>query len=131
MDYTPKDLILCESADGWSLHAPGSTDEEIAHGDAPYILSGEGRPSPADRNRAFRLWHKTQDPERGMTFQDAKQTAFDLGKKAGTAAREGDWSRVRHWQQYFAKWVQFQARDYEGQAELKAQYHAGYRGTRP
>ena len=31
------DLVICESADGYSLHAPGSTDEQIALGDAPYI----------------------------------------------------------------------------------------------
>lgn len=35
------DLVLCESADGWSLHAPGSTDEQIASGDAPPLASGE------------------------------------------------------------------------------------------
>lgn len=54
--YTPSDMVLCESADGWSLHAPESTDEDIASGDAPYILSGEGEPTPADYEKAFRLW---------------------------------------------------------------------------
>lgn len=34
------DLVPCRSADGWSLHAPGSTDDEIASGDAPPLSSG-------------------------------------------------------------------------------------------
>lgn len=42
------DLVLCQSADGWSLHAPGSTDEDIASGDAPYLASGDGEPTEAD-----------------------------------------------------------------------------------
>lgn len=46
------DLILCQSADGWSLHAPGSTDEDIASGDAPYLASGEGQPAQADYDAA-------------------------------------------------------------------------------
>lgn len=33
-------LVVCESADGWSLHAPDATDEAIASGDAPPILTG-------------------------------------------------------------------------------------------
>ena len=32
-------LIACESADGYSLHAPGSTDEDIADGTSPYLVS--------------------------------------------------------------------------------------------
>ncbi len=52
---TKKDLVLCESADGWSLHAPGSTDEQIADGDAPYLVSGEGRPSELDYAEALRV----------------------------------------------------------------------------
>lgn len=35
------EFTLCESVDGWSLHAPGSTDEEIATGEAPPLASGE------------------------------------------------------------------------------------------
>lgn len=53
--YTAADLVLCESADGWSLHAPGSTDEQIASGDAPYLLSGPGTPSDADYAEALRV----------------------------------------------------------------------------
>ena len=47
-------LIVCysDNDDGWSLHAPGSTDEEIAYGDAPYILSGPGEPTQADYDAA-------------------------------------------------------------------------------
>src|SRR5690606_33239462 len=55
-DYTAADLVLCQSPDGWSFHAPESTDEEIASGDARYILTGPGRPTSEDRERAFRLW---------------------------------------------------------------------------
>lgn len=53
--YTADDLVLCESADGWSLHAPGSTDEDIASGDAPYLVSGEHPISKADYDRALRV----------------------------------------------------------------------------
>lgn len=55
-EYTIDDLVLCESPDGWSLHAPGSTDEDIASGDAPYILSGPGEPTRADYEEAWRLY---------------------------------------------------------------------------
>lgn len=58
--HTAADLVLCQSPDGWSYHAPGSTDEQIAEGDAPYILTGEGRPTKADRERAFALWTARQ-----------------------------------------------------------------------
>lgn len=47
------DLVLCESPDGWSLHAPGSTDDEIASGDAPYLMCGEGAPTAADYRAAL------------------------------------------------------------------------------
>jgi hypothetical protein len=33
-------LVVCESPDGYSIHAPGSTDAEIASGDAPPLVSG-------------------------------------------------------------------------------------------
>lgn len=36
-------LVLCRSDagdGGWSLHAPGTTDEDIASGEAPYLASG-------------------------------------------------------------------------------------------
>lgn len=49
------DLVLCESPDGWSLHAPGSTDAQIADGDAPYLVSGAGEPTPADYAEALRV----------------------------------------------------------------------------
>lgn len=35
-------LVRSDAGDGgWSLHAPGSTDEDIAEGDAPALLTGE------------------------------------------------------------------------------------------
>jgi hypothetical protein len=60
------DLVLCRSNTGdggWSLHAPGSTDEEIACGEAPYLACGPGemedgqwsRPNPLDYGRALRV----------------------------------------------------------------------------
>lgn len=36
-----KKYVVCESADGWSLHAPGSSDEAIARGEAPPLSAGE------------------------------------------------------------------------------------------
>jgi len=34
------ELVVCESADGYSIHTPGSSDEEIASGDAPPLVTG-------------------------------------------------------------------------------------------
>lgn len=34
------ELVVCESPDGYSLHAPGSSDAEIASGDAPPLVTG-------------------------------------------------------------------------------------------
>lgn len=65
---TADDLVLCRSDagdGGWSLHAPGSTDEQIASGDAPYLASGTARllpddewsrPTRADYARAWKLY---------------------------------------------------------------------------
>ena len=41
-------LVLCTSPDGWSLHAPGSSDEDITDGSAPYLACGAGEPTDAD-----------------------------------------------------------------------------------
>lgn len=49
--YT-NEFVRCDSPDGWSLHAPGSTDEQIATGDAPPLVSGEGEPTAEDYARA-------------------------------------------------------------------------------
>lgn len=35
------DFVTCETADGYSLHAPDSMDEEIADGSAPPLATGE------------------------------------------------------------------------------------------
>lgn len=37
---TTTKFVPCESVDGWSLHAQGSTDEAIANGDAPALVDG-------------------------------------------------------------------------------------------
>lgn len=59
--HTPADdLVICQTADGWSLHAPGSTDEEIATGDAPLLSHGEGTPTPQDYAAAFREFRRRQ-----------------------------------------------------------------------
>ncbi len=46
-------LVLCQTADGWSLHAPGSTDLEIAEGNAPYLRNGPGKPTAQDYAQAY------------------------------------------------------------------------------
>lgn len=49
-------LVLCRSDrgdGGWSLHAPGSTDEDIANGDAPYLVSGT-----AEWDEASNTWNR-------------------------------------------------------------------------
>ena len=47
------EFVLCTSDDGWSLHAPGCHDEDIASGDAPTLVSGTGAaPTPGDYDAA-------------------------------------------------------------------------------
>ena len=47
------EFVLCTSDDGWSLHAPGCSDEDIATGDALPLVSGAGdAPTPADYDAA-------------------------------------------------------------------------------
>jgi hypothetical protein len=37
-------LVRSDQGDGgWSIHAPGSTDKDIAAGDAPYLVCGKAR----------------------------------------------------------------------------------------
>lgn len=72
------DLVLCTSADGWSLHAPGSTDEEIAVGDAPYIMAGEGEPTEADREAALCAWALGIFP--GDTVEAGEGEDHDTGR---------------------------------------------------
>lgn len=50
-----RSLVLCTSPDGWSLHAPGSTDEQIASGDAEYLASGYGEPTDDDVAEALHV----------------------------------------------------------------------------
>jgi hypothetical protein len=46
--HAEAELVECGSPDGFSLHAPGSRDEDIADGTAPPLVSGDGRPAQAD-----------------------------------------------------------------------------------
>ena len=53
-EYTADDLVLVRSDagdGGWSLHAPGSTDEAIASGDAPYLASGDAEMEDGEWSR--------------------------------------------------------------------------------
>jgi hypothetical protein len=72
-------LALCRSDagdGGWSLHAPGSTDEQIASGEASAILSGESakgengewlRPNEGDyENAAWLLALRSMVDPRGL-----------------------------------------------------------------
>jgi hypothetical protein len=48
------DLVLCRSDcgdGGWSLHPAGSTDEQIASGDAPVLVSGTAQWADGDWDR--------------------------------------------------------------------------------
>ncbi len=49
------DLVLCKSPDGWSLHAPGSSDDDIATGESPYLASGNGEPTAEDYAHAWEV----------------------------------------------------------------------------
>lgn len=55
------DFVVCESPDGWSLHAPGSSGEDIADGSEPYLASGTGEPTASDYQLAATL---PRNPER-------------------------------------------------------------------
>ena len=53
------DLIVCRSDTGdggWSLHAPGSTNEQIASGDAPYLVCG-----PAEWDAETQEWSRPNE----------------------------------------------------------------------
>lgn len=52
-------LVLCESPDGWSLHAPGSTDEDIASGNAKPLASGPGQLRQLHYDAALRALEHT------------------------------------------------------------------------
>lgn len=73
IDATAEALVLCRSDQGdggWSLHAPGSSDEDIATGDAPYLASGPAefdaaavewdRPNAADYAAAMLIMDRTR-----------------------------------------------------------------------
>jgi hypothetical protein len=48
---------LSDAGPGWSLHAPGSTDEEIASGEAPALASGPEAAPTADGYRRAKEVH--------------------------------------------------------------------------
>ena len=55
----PPDFVICRSDfgdGGWSLHAPGSSDEDIAEGRALPLITGTGPITDRDRARAVRVW---------------------------------------------------------------------------
>ena len=95
--YTADDLVLCQSVDGFSLHAPGSTDEEIANGDAPYLVSGPGEPTDADYELALKIlsereretWYtwRTDAAHGGMWADSADEALAAL-------VREGEWAEI-------------------------------------
>ena len=95
--YTADDLVLCQSADGFSLHPPGSTDEEIANGDAPYLVSGPGEPTDADFERALKIlsereretWYTWRtDAAHGGLWADSADEAL------ASLVREGEWAEI-------------------------------------
>jgi hypothetical protein len=73
MTPTLNDLVLCRSDSGdggWSLHAPGSTDEAIACGEAPYLACGPGEMEDGQWSR----------PD----FQDYRNAMMNLAERAAT-----------------------------------------------
>lgn len=53
--FPVSDLVLCTSPDGWSFHAPGSTEEDIASGNAIYLMAGTGAPRASDYSDALQV----------------------------------------------------------------------------
>lgn len=52
------ELVRYDSPLGWSLHAPGATREDIALGDEPYLVAGDGEPTAADYDAARQVLAK-------------------------------------------------------------------------
>lgn len=82
------ELVLCTSYAGWSLHAPGSEDHEIANGDAPALLTGPGEPTADDYRAAWEALENqnhgrlvdyyTGEDIRSATWQEAHESRNDL-----------------------------------------------------
>jgi hypothetical protein len=54
-----------------------------------------------------------------------KEIAFDEGQKAGTASRQGDWSRVKYHQNWLRDWLTLYTT--EEQKELQRAFDDGYK----
>jgi hypothetical protein len=89
-------MVLCRSDagdGGWSLHPPGTTDDEIASGDARILASGDAerttdghwsRPDPADYLRAEMAYRRITSRDDMMTASSEMEDA----KKAIEAAMQ-------------------------------------------
>lgn len=75
--------VLCQSADGWSLHAPGSTDEAIASGDAPYLVRGPGEPTAADYAAARALLDPSLAEKHDFRAREALEYLSDMYRAQG------------------------------------------------
>jgi hypothetical protein len=51
--HAEAELVDCLSPDGFSLHAPGSSDEDIADGTSPPLVYGDGQPTETDYIEAW------------------------------------------------------------------------------
>ena len=72
-DGDEDDLILCRSDGGdggWSLHPAGSTDEQIASGDAPVLVSG---PAQWDDDEGYWERPNAQDYAEAVTSASSRQ----------------------------------------------------------
>ena len=72
-DGDDDDLILCRSDGGdggWSLHPAGSTDEQIASGDAPVLVSG---PAQWDDDEGYWDRPNAQDYAEAVTSASSRQ----------------------------------------------------------
>lgn len=92
-DTTANDLVLCESADGWSLHAPGSTDDDIARGDAPYLVAGDGSPDEDDYEEALDTLkaERTYEAEHDCEWDADEETLIRESCGRDAAACDHDW----------------------------------------
>ena len=47
-------MVLVQTPDGFSIHAPGASDDDIANGDVHYLESGPGLPTQRHYDTAAR-----------------------------------------------------------------------------
>ena len=121
------DLILCRSDagdGGWSLHAPGSTDEAIANGDAPALAvgtayrDGDGwnRPNAADERLAWSEIGPNSTSHIGIEIVAGARSVDDADKERAREAAAAELNRAEVFAvtaeaEYRRQWAEYDDED--------------------